>query len=79
MKTKSPLVRSDGTVKLYTVTCIDMDLSIVIYPRYAELELSLRLYKSFQKSVFSELLLVRLHNGAKRFQNLLHSLMELRL
>ena len=41
MKSDTSLVRSDSTVKLYTVTGVNLYLSLIIYPRNTELKLSL--------------------------------------
>ena len=48
METKTSLIRANRTVKLYTVAFIYLNLSLVIYPRYTEFELSVRLCQPFQ-------------------------------
>ena len=50
MKTKTTLVRSDSVVELYTVTGVDLNLSLVIYPRNTEFDLSVRLAQTLQQS-----------------------------
>ena len=47
MKTKTSLVWSDRTVELYTVSCVNLNLSVIIYPRHSEFELSFWFNKSF--------------------------------
>ena len=42
MKAKSSLIGSDRRTVLHTVSVVHMDLSVIIYPRYAELDDSLR-------------------------------------
>ena len=46
---KPPFVRSNCSVELYTVTCIYMNISVVILPRNTELDNSLRDYHSLKK------------------------------
>ena len=79
MKTKSSLVRSDRTVELYAVSCVHMSLSVVVNPRHAELNLSLRLCQSLKKGLFAVLLLICLDHRAERLKYFFDSLMEFRL
>ena len=50
MQTQTALVRSNRVIKLYSVTSIYLYLSLIVYPRNAEFELSVRLCQSFQQS-----------------------------
>ncbi len=77
MKTKSTLVRSDCTVKLYTETSIYMSLSVVIYPRYTECNNTLWLCHSFKQSIFAVLLLICLNYRTKGIKNFLNCLLKL--
>ena len=43
MQTQTTFVRSNCVIKLYTVTCVYLYLTIVINPCHTELELSVRL------------------------------------
>ena len=79
MQTDSSFVRSDCTVKLYTISGVYMSLSFIVYPRHTEFDLTLWLYHSLQKSDFSVFFLVCLDHHAKRFQNLFDCLVELGL
>ena len=79
MKTKTSLVWSNCTVELYTVSCVNLYLTLVIYPRYTELKLSLRLYKSLKKSVFTEFFFICFNHNTKRLQHLFYCLVEFRL
>ena len=79
MKTKTSFVWSDRTVELYTVSCINLYLSVIIYPRNTEFDLSFRLYKSLKKSFFAEFFFICLDHNTKRFQYLFYCLMEFRL
>ena len=76
MKTQSSFIWSNCTVKLYTVSCINLNLTFIIYPRYAEFDLSFRLNKSFKKSVSSVFFFMSFYNCTKRFQNLFYCLMK---
>ena len=62
METKSALVRSDCTVELYTVTLVYLNLSIVIYPRYAERNNTFWLSETLQDTSFAVLLLICINN-----------------
>ena len=79
VKTKSSLVRPDGAVELDAVPVVDLNLPLVIYPRNTEHDDTLRRRQSLQKRFSSVFLLLLLDRRAKGTQNLLHSLMELRL
>ena len=62
MKTKTSLVRSNGIIKLYTISGIYLNLSLVIDPRYTEFDLTIRLSQSFQQCFFFVLHLIGLDN-----------------
>ena len=80
MESQASLVRSDGAVELYTVSGIHLYLSLVIYPRNTEFQLSLRINDSLQQSFSAEFLLICINSpDLKGLQNLFHCLMELRL
>ena len=78
MKAKSAFIRSYCTAELYAVSCINLNLSVVIYPRNTELNLSFRFDESFKKSFFTELFLICFNYNTKRFKNLFYCLMEFR-
>ena len=78
MQTQTSFVRSDRTVELYTVSGIYPNLSLVIYPRHAELKLTFRLNQTLQKSFFSVLFFVLVNYRTQRLQNLSYCLMEFR-
>ena len=79
MEAQTALVGSDSAVELHSEARVDLDLSLIIHPRYPEDDLPLRIRQSFQKSIFTELLLVRFHDNAQRFQNFFYRLVKLRL
>ena len=78
MQAKPSFVGSDGTVKLYPVTRIYMDLTIVIHPRYAEFQLPLRLNQTLQQGVPAIFFLIGFHHCPERFQHFPYGLMEFR-
>ena len=62
MKTDTSLVRSNGIIELYTITGVNLNLSLVVYPRYTELDLTIRLSQSLQQGFFSVLFLMGLND-----------------
>ena len=46
METQSALIRADGTVELYPVTQVDLNLSLVVHPRNSEHNDAFRLHQS---------------------------------
>ncbi len=78
MESQTALVRSDCTVKLYPKSLVDLNLSVIIYPRYTEFDLSFRLYKSLKKSFFAEFFFICLDHNTKRFKYFFYCLMKLR-
>ena len=79
MEAKTSLVRADGAVKLDAVTVIDLDLTLVIYPRDTEQDLALGSCQTLKKRFFSVLVLVCLDHDAQGLKNFFHCLMELGL
>ena len=79
MKSQTSFVRSDRTVELYTVSCVNMYLSVVVNPWHTEFELSFRLNKSFQKCIFTELLLICFYYYSQGFQYFFDCLVKFRL
>ena len=79
METDAALVGTDGTVVLHTVTVVDLHLTLVIHPGYAEHNHTLRGSQPLQQSFTAILFFIHFHHRAQRFQNLFHCLMELRL
>ncbi len=79
MQSEAALVGSDSRVKLYSVACIHMSVALIVNPRNTELYLSLGVYKSFKKSISSELFLICINYGSDRVKYLSDSLMELGL
>jgi len=49
MEAQTTLVRANGTVKLNTITNVDMDLTLVIGPRYTESNDAFRFNNAFNK------------------------------
>ena len=79
MEAKSPLVRSDRTVELYSETVVHLNLSLIVHPRNAKHNYSLRRYKSFKQGIPAILLLIGFDNDTKRLQNFFGCLMKFRL
>ena len=79
MEAKTSLVRADRAVKLDAVTVVYLNLTLVVYPRYAEEDLALGRCEALKKSFFSVLVLVSLDHDAKGLQDFFDSLMELGL
>ena len=71
------MISISGGAELYAEARVDMDLSVVVDPRHAELDLTLRLAKAFQQRELSELLLICLDSGAKRVEHLVNCLQKL--
>ena len=76
MKTKASLVGADRAVELYTVTVVDLYLTLVVYPGNSEQDGTLGSGQSFQKGFLSVLLLIGLDHNTKAFENFLDCLME---
>ena len=77
MKAKPSLIWPNSAVKLYAVAGIHLNLSLVVHPRNAELNLPLRFYQPLQQRVFFKLLLIGLHDYPQRLKNFFYRLMEL--
>ncbi len=76
MEAKTSLVRADRAVKLDTESVVDLDLTVVIYPRYAEQDLALGSCEALKESFFSVLFLISFDHDAKGLENFLDGLME---
>ena len=79
MKSETALIRTDCTVELNAVSGIDVNLTVIINPRYTELDLSFRIDQTFQQRIASELWLIGINNRTERIKNFLDCLMEFRL
>jgi hypothetical protein len=79
MEAKTSLVRADGAVKLDTVTVVNLNLTLVVYPRYTEQDLALGGCETLKQSLFSVLVLVGFDHDAKGLKDFLDCLMELGL
>ena len=79
VETKAALVRSDRAVELYTETIVDLDLTLVIDPRNAEEDGSLRGGQTLKQSFLAELLFVCFDDNAERLKDFLDCLVELGL
>ena len=78
MKSDTALVRTDRRVELDTEASVYLNLAIVVYPRNAEDDLSLRLNDSVEYACVDEVLSL-FSNGLKSLKNLCNCLNELRL
>ena len=78
VEAEAALVGPDGTVELDTETAVDADIALVILPRHAEDDGTLRLGDTLEDAVIF-VLLVSGENGSDGRNNLLHGLQELRL
>lgn len=78
METKTTFVRADSGVELYTETTVNLYIAVVIIPRYAEDDLSLRLYDSLEYAGLYEVR-TRLSYWIKGRENFGNSLYEFRL
>jgi hypothetical protein len=78
METQSTLIRSDGTIELYTVTDIDLYLTFVVNPGHSESNDTLGIYNALDNLGFLKLgvLVVDVLN---RLQHLANGLQELYL
>ncbi len=68
MEAQTSLVRSDCRIELHSVTEVYLRLSLIIHPRNAESNDPFGLYKSFEKSCASVLLLVSAYDRLQRIQ-----------
>ena len=76
MEPKAALVRSDGAVKLNTVSCVYLNLSIIIYPRNTKTDLTFRLTETLEKCVLSVKLFVSFRYRTDSLQEFFHCLMK---
>ena len=79
VEAKAALVRSDRAVELDTETVVDLNLTLVIDPRNAEEDGSLRGGQTLKQSLFAELLFVGFNDNTERLKDFLDGLMELGL
>ena len=74
MESQTAFVRPDCVVELNSVTAVDVRHALVVHPRHSEHDLTVRLNQSFQNSVLSVKLFIRLDNGSERLENFSDSL-----
>ena len=79
MKSETSFVRSDRAVELNAIAAVHLYLAVIIYPRYAEHNDSLRLNESFQKCEIPVVLLIRFNDYTDRLENFLDCLDKFRL
>ena len=65
MKSYTALVWSNGIIKLYTEASVDLNLSIVINPRYTEHNLTIRLSDSLKNCILLIKLLICINNRSE--------------
>ena len=78
VQTQTALVGADCGVELYTEAAVNLNLALIVNPRYTEHEHALRLYDALHDAVLLELR-TSFNNRLKALQNLVYSLLELRL
>src|SRR5262245_11732536 len=78
METQPAFVRAERAVHLHAKAAVDPDLSLVVDPRDAKLNHSLRLHETLQDSGVSDLL-AAIHNWPDRLQHFGNRLKKLRL
>ena len=79
MKSETALVRADRGIELYSHRVVDLDLSLIVDPRYAEEDLALRCRQSLKESFFAIFFFVCLDDDAEGLKDFLDCLMEFRL
>ena len=79
METETSLVRADGTVKLYAVSVVYLNLSLIIYPGNTEHDNALRSGQTLQKGILTKSFFIGFNHYAERFKNLFDGLMKFRL
>ena len=75
MQTETALIRSDGGVELYTETTVYLYLALIVQPRNAECNDTLRLNHSLQKGLCL-ILRVTVDNRLERLEDFENCLME---
>ena len=65
MQPDPALVGSDRVVELHTIADIDLYLSLVVYPRHTELDLTIRFGDPLQDRFSPVHCLIRFHNRPK--------------
>ena len=78
VKSDTALVRTDRRIELDTETSVHLNLAIVVHPRNAEDDLSLRLDDPVENACVDKILSL-FSNGLKGLKNLCYSLNELGL
>ncbi len=68
MESDTALIRSDRAVELHAESSVHVNIAGVVYPRYSENDLSLRLYYSAENACFDPLGM-RFCNRLQRFQD----------
>ena len=76
MEAKTSLVGTDRAVELHAVTVVNLNLTLVIYPRNAEEDGALGSGETLKKSLFPVLVLIGLDHDAKGLENFLNCLVE---
>ena len=76
MKTDTSFVRADSAVHLYAETTVDLYFSLVVHPRHAEHDHTLRLYHAFQHFLLTQIR-VSHDNGSYALNYLADGLMKL--
>ena len=79
LESQTALVRPDSIVELNAETAVDVIISVVIHPRNAEHNLSVRFDEAFEDDVFAHQLLVLLDSRSQRRENFFDGLHKLRL
>ena len=75
METDTALVRTDSRVELYAVTLVNLNVTVIIYPRNTEGDGSFGLYHSINYACSNKVGAL-VDNGLDRLENFLYSLVE---
>src|SRR5574344_1544587 len=69
METETSLVWSDSVVELYSISCVCLNITVVIYPRNAECQHSVWLHETLDDSSFLKfrMLIVNILDTLKHF------------
>ena len=78
MKPQAAFVGSDGRVELDPEAPVNVDVSLLVLPRYPELDNSFRLHQAVHDALFNKLR-AGLHHRDQGGKDLADGLMELRL
>ena len=77
-ETQTAFVWAESAAELYTETTVDLNITVIVYPRYSEHDLSFGLSDSFDDRILL-ILRIRIKNRLQRSQNLCCCLKEFRL